>query len=101
MAMEASRQRKAVDLFRINLEQLYGYLYRLNHSDLPYRPSRTGVGQEAMFAILQNIDSPLIFRRSSLKELGEIYRSERDKEPLIENIKRIRTVIEEMRKAFL
>lgn len=92
---------KAVDLFRKNLEQLHGYLYRLNHSDLPYRPSRTGVGQEAMFAILQNIDASPIFRTSSLRELGEMYRSARDKEPLIENIKRIRTVIEEMRKAFL
>ena len=92
---------KAVDLFRRNLEQLNGYLYKLNHSDLPYRPSRTGVGQEAMFAILQNIEASPTFRRSSLKELGEMYRSERDKEPLIESVKRIRTVIEEMRKGFL
>ncbi|QNI30995.1 hypothetical protein H7849_18025 [Alloacidobacterium dinghuense] len=101
---------KAVDLFRENLEQLDGYLDKLNRSDLPFRPSGTGVGLTAMFAILEEIeriDGPAprrprrSFPTSLVRELGKKYRSERDKEPLIEIVRRIRATIEEMRKAFL
>jgi hypothetical protein len=91
---------EAVRKFTENLKELNVYLNQLSQIDLPNRPSGTGIGQEALHAILKNIDAPTPFRTSSLKELGKKYLAERNKEPLFEHVKRIRNVIENLQHAF-
>jgi hypothetical protein len=92
---------QAVREFTDNLKELDKYLAALNNSDLPFRRSKSGVGQEALHDILRHIDKLPDCRASSLRKLGEKYRSERDKEPLFERVEQIRSVIEKMQLAFM
>jgi hypothetical protein len=90
----------AINEFSNTLKQLNLYLKNLSEIDLPYRRAGTGVGIKALFAIKEFLENPSPNPNSSLKALAEKYLAERDKEPMFESIKKIRSLIENLRWTF-
>lgn len=91
---------EAVNQFAGTLKQLHTYLEKLSNQDLPFRTAGTGIGIEALFSILNQLDRSDGSQDTIIKELSKKYQSERDKEPMFENISRIRVLIEKLHKEF-
>lgn len=93
-------KKQSANQFSETLKQLNSYLKKLSDQDLPYRPAGTGIGVEALFSILNHLDTPVDYQTTSLSELANKYLSERDKEPMFEHISRIRMLIERLHNEF-
>lgn len=93
-------KKKAAQQFSETLKELNTYLKNLSEQELPFRAAGTGVGIEALFAILGELENDGDDQIKSLKDLSKKYQLERDKEPMIKHITKIRELIERLHKEF-
>lgn len=93
-------RRHAVEEFARLLDDLRSYLRSLDEGGLQYRSAGTGVGIRALLAIRDALTVPPSLRREPPAAMATRFQDERDKEPMMEQIARIRRTIEQLRHSF-